>query len=210
MKRKHTAQSVAACRSLEEGAFFNPRTSIALFLCALAACSVLSATLLGSFSPQSSLKTSETTLSFAERVTYQRAIEEVYWRHRILPNERANPKPPLGAVMSRAQLENKVADYLRNSQALEDHWQRPITAEQLQGEMDRMAANTKQPEVLREVFEALGNDPFVIAECLARPTAAERLVARLHANEKLAPSQNNRGSLMRRRKPLTQPRRRAG
>jgi hypothetical protein len=30
--------------------------------------------------------------------------------------------------------------------------------------------------VLREIFEALGNDPFVIAECLARPVLAERLV----------------------------------
>ena len=78
--------------------------------------------------------------------------------------------------MSQAQLEKKVADYLRKSQALEDHWQRPITAEQLQAEMDRMAANTKQPEVLRELFEALGNDPFVIAECLARPIVAERLL----------------------------------
>ena len=40
--------------------------------------------------------------------------------------------------------------------------------------MDRMARDTKQPEVLRELFEALGNDPFVIAECLARPVLAER------------------------------------
>ena len=43
--------------------------------------------------------------------------------------------------------------------------------------MDRMAQNTRQPEVLRELFEALGNDPFVIAECLARPVLAERLLA---------------------------------
>ena len=43
--------------------------------------------------------------------------------------------------------------------------------------MDRMARHTKQPEVLREMFEALGNDPFVIAECLARPVLAERLIA---------------------------------
>ncbi len=77
--------------------------------------------------------------------------------------------------MSQTQLEKKVADYLRKSQALEDYWQRPITAEQLQAEMDRMAEHTKQPEVLRELFEALGNDPFVIAECLARPVLAERL-----------------------------------
>ena len=41
--------------------------------------------------------------------------------------------------------------------------------------MDRMAKRTKQPEVLGELFEALGNDPFVIAECLARPILADRL-----------------------------------
>ena len=79
-------------------------------------------------------------------------------------------------MISQAQLEKKVADYLRKSQALEDYWQRPITAEQLQGEMDRMARHTRQPKVLRELFEALGNDPFVIAECLARPLLADRLV----------------------------------
>ena len=41
-----------------------------------------------------------------------------------------------------------------------------------------MASHTKQPEVLRELFEALGNDPFVIAECLARPVLTERLMRR--------------------------------
>ena len=54
--------------------------------------------------------------------------------------------------MSQAQLEKKVADYLRKSQALQDYWQQPITSEQLQAEMDRMAQHTKQPEVLRELF----------------------------------------------------------
>jgi len=29
--------------------------------------------------------------------------------------------------------------------------------------MDRMAQHTRQPEILRELFGALGNDPFVIA-----------------------------------------------
>jgi hypothetical protein len=78
--------------------------------------------------------------------------------------------------MSQAQIENKVEDYLRKSQALEDYWQRSLTAEQLQAEMDRMAKHTKQPDVLHELFEALGNDPFVIAECLARPALADRLL----------------------------------
>src|SRR4249919_2792145 len=100
--------------------------------------------------------------SFAERVAYQRAIEDVYWRHRIWPKENPDPKPSLDAVMSQAQLENKVAGYLRDSLALEDYGQ-PITAEQLQAEINRMARDTRQPEVLRELFEALGNDPAVIA-----------------------------------------------
>ena len=83
--------------------------------------------------------------------------------------------------MSQAQLEKKVSDYLRKSQALEDYWQRPITADQLQAEMDRMAKHTRQPEVLGELFDALGNDPFVIAECLARPALAERLLKSWYA-----------------------------
>ena len=123
------------------------------------------------------------TLSFGDRVAYHRAIEEVYWRHRIWPKENSKPKPPLDAVMSRTEIEKKVEDYLRNSQALGDYWQRPITPDQLQAEIERMAQHTKKPEVLREVFAALGNDPFVIAECLARPALAERLVRNLYAHD---------------------------
>jgi len=122
-------------------------------------------------------------LTFANRVAYQRAIEEVYWRHRIWPAANAGPKPPLDKIMSQAQIEKKVEDYLRNSQALEDYWQRPITPDQLQAEMERIASHTKQPGVLRELFAALGNDSSVIAECLARPVLAERLLTELYAHD---------------------------
>src|SRR5436189_5313054 len=118
---------------------------------------LLAGTAMAFFGPEAPTKVLPRTLSFAERVSYQRAIEDVYWRHRIWPKENPNPKPSLDAVMSQAQLEDKVAGYLRDSLALEDHGQ-PITAEQLQAEMERMARDTKQPGVLRELFEALGND----------------------------------------------------
>jgi hypothetical protein len=176
VKRKRTGQSAPARRSLGEGGFFNPRASVAVLLRAAAVCSVLSATVPAFFSPEASSKVSHRTLSLSERVAYQRAIEEVYWRHRIWPKDCPDPKPSLDAVMSQAQLERKVEDYLRNSQALEDYWQRPITAEDLQAEMERIAQHTKQPEVLRELFDALGNDAFLIAECLARPVLSERLI----------------------------------
>jgi N-acetylneuraminic acid mutarotase len=163
-----------------KSAFFNPRVVIALVI-SIATCSIVTVPLLAFLRPQAPANASQRTLSFEERVSYQRAIEDVYWRHRIWPKERPDPKPSLDAAMSRAQLEKKVKDYLRNSQALEDYWQRPITAEQLQAEMDRMATHTKQPEVLQELFEALGNDPFVIAECLARPALANRLLTNWYA-----------------------------
>src|SRR5438874_5812059 len=156
--------------------FFRARLLLVVLVCGTAAVSILNGTLLAFFHADHA-NVFTRTLTFAERTAYQRAIEQVYWRHRIWPKERTDPKPLLDAVMSQAQLEKKVADYLRKSRALEDDWQRPITAEQLQAEMDRMAQHTKQPEVLRELFQALGDDPFVIAECLARPTLAERTLA---------------------------------
>jgi hypothetical protein len=78
---------------------------------------------------QSALRASKQakTLTFADRVAYQRRIQEVHWRHSIWPKERPDPKPPLDAVMSQAQIESQVRDYLRNSQELEDHWQTRIT-----------------------------------------------------------------------------------
>src|SRR5437667_10718802 len=163
--------------STAQGGFLNVRVLIAILVCAAAACSMVSGALLAFFRPEAPAKVFQRTLTFQERVAYQRAIEEVYWRHRIWPKERPDSKPSLDAVMSQTQLEQKVADYLRNSEALEDYWQRPITADQLQAEMDRMAKHTKKPEGLRELFEALDNDPLVIAECLARPVLAERTSA---------------------------------
>ena len=120
-------------------------------------------------------------LTFAERVAYQHAVEEIYWRHRTWPKENARPKPPLDTLISQTQLERKVAEYLRKSQFVADHRGRSISGSELQAEMGRIAQHTRRPEMLRELFEALGNDPFVIAECLARPILAERLVGSITA-----------------------------
>jgi len=149
-------------------------------------------TLLAFIRAEAPIKPSKRTLTFAERVAYQRAIEDVYWRHRTWPKENSKPKPSLDEVISAQRTEKKVENYLRDAQALEDYWQRPITADQLQTEMERMASHTKQPEVLRELFAALSSDPFVIAECLARPVLAKRLVTNLSAHDQRAQSELKR------------------
>src|SRR4029077_19876926 len=134
MKKKHTAQF---------GSF-----SLQLVLCSAAVCSLITGTLLAFFQPETPAKGSQRMLTFAERVAYQRAIEEVYWRHRIWPKENSKPKPSLDEVMSAQQIERKVEDYLRHAQALEDYWQRPITPDELQAEMERIASYAKQPAML--------------------------------------------------------------
>jgi hypothetical protein len=98
--------------------FSNPHVLIALLFCAVVACSILNVPLLGFSQPQAPSNVPDRTLTFAERVFYQRAIEEVYWRYRIWPEERPDAKPSLDAVMSQAQLENKVEEYVRKSRRL--------------------------------------------------------------------------------------------
>jgi len=157
--------------------FLSSHGVVGLLLCATCVCSLAGATQPASSRTEALQKILQRTLTFAERVSYQRAIEEVYWRYRIWPKDRSDPKPSLDAVMPQEQLEKKVAGYLRDSEVLQGSRHGPITAEQLQAELERMARHTKQPDVLRELFGAVGNDPFAAAECLARPVLAERLIA---------------------------------
>src|SRR4029453_9687911 len=69
-----------------------------LLLCS-ATCSIIAAICFALFRTPAVAQVSNRTLSFAERVAYQRAIEEVYWRHRVWPKERPDPKPSLDAVI---------------------------------------------------------------------------------------------------------------
>jgi hypothetical protein len=148
-----------------------------------------------SFDPEAINAVPQRMLTFADRVAYQRAVEEVYWQHRIWPKENPRPKPSLDEVMSQEQIQREVQEYLHNSQLLADQWQRPIMPEQLQAEINRMASHTRQPEVLRELFAALGNDPFIVAECLARPILSERLLSELHVASNAPPETESLGSL---------------
>src|SRR5436190_15549636 len=173
MKNKRTAQCANAIMKKQTTSNVKAHLVRGAFYLTL----LSTGTLLAFFRPETAAKSSQRTLTFKERVTYQRAIEEVYWRHRIWPKENSKSKPPLDVMISQAQLEEKVKDYLRKSELVTAQRGVPITAVELQAEIDRIANHSKQPDVLRELFEALGNDPLVIAECLGRPVLAERMLA---------------------------------
>src|SRR5262249_37663879 len=93
--------------------FLRPRASILALLCTTACFVVIPIKSgLPHPDPETPANSSLRTLTFEERVSYQRAIEEVYWRHRIWPKENTFPKPSLDGVMSQAQIEKKVTAYL--------------------------------------------------------------------------------------------------
>ncbi len=116
------------------------------------------------------------TISIKERVKLQRAIENVYWEHRIWPDKNSGAKPTLDQILPKSAIQEKVTDALQKSKALSMFWNREITPAQLQRELNRMAHDTKKAEVLHELWQALGNSPYSIAEMMARPILADRLI----------------------------------
>jgi N-acetylneuraminic acid mutarotase len=113
----------------------------------------------------------------------RKAIEEVYWSHRIWPSVNRASKPELSAVLVDSVLRERIADHLRKRAALEKYWSRRVTAPQVQAELDRMAAHTKAPKVLAEIFAALHNDPQRIAASLAEPALVDRLIRSWYAGD---------------------------
>ncbi len=135
-------------------------------------------------------------LSFDDRLFYQQKIERIYWQERIWRDKNTS-KPPFEELMPPEVIRTKVENYLRKANALDFYWHKPIQESQIQAEMDRMIRNTKNPKMLQRIFDALNNDPNLIAQCLAFPLLANRLIknryssdAVFHAYEKLKASQD--------------------
>ncbi len=114
-------------------------------------------------------KDSGKRLNLEQRVSCQMVIENIRWSHRIWPAENKSAKPALSAILSDTEIHSHVEDNLRMEIALQELYGISIDNPMLQAELDRMAAHTRAPKRLQELFAALGNDPVVLGECLARP-----------------------------------------
>lgn len=133
-------------------------------------------------------------LTFEERVRAQEAIERIYYSHQT------GATRPFEEAVPRTILEQKVRTYLKQSLALERFWKTPVTAAALQREMARIAANTRFPERLEEVYSALGRDSFVVLECLARPVLVDRLSRNFFAlDERIHDASRQKAEELRRR-----------
>jgi hypothetical protein len=81
-------------------------------------------------------------LTIDDRIEAQRAIEQVYWSHRLWPADNPGPKPSLSAVMPEEALRDKVERGMRAAALLDSYWGRPLRGEDLQAEIDRMVRDT--------------------------------------------------------------------
>ena len=122
-------------------------------------------------------------LTFEERVAAHRAIEEVFWKRRTWPVENNASKPSIDQVLPQETSRERVRDGLAKSAAIRQIWGWRVSASEVEGEVRRMAHRTRSPEVLRELFAALGNDPTRIGECLARPILEDRLLRSAYARD---------------------------
>ncbi len=116
-------------------------------------------------------------LSFEERVEAQRAIERVYYSHQIGATRSFEEAVP------EEVLERKVRTYLKQSAILDEVWKTPVTAEALWRELERIERGTQLPERLVEVYEALGDDAFLIQETFARASLVNRLARGFFAQD---------------------------
>src|SRR2546430_6088832 len=102
-----------------QSGFLDSRALIILLLCAVTS-SIVAGTLLGFFRPETQAGVLQRTLTFEERVAYQRAIEEVYWHHRLWPRNgggRPPPQPPPPAGGRQGQQGKKKGEYFRETPA---------------------------------------------------------------------------------------------
>jgi len=122
-------------------------------------------------------------LSLDDGIRCQQALERVRWSHRTADHFTEGAGPTFAEAVPEAILRRRAEDALLESAALRRFWSRTIGPEQLQAELDRMAAHSRAPGRLRELFAALGGDPTAAAECLARPVLADRLLRSYYASD---------------------------
>ncbi len=114
-----------------------------------------------------------TELSFDDRVDAEAKIV------RLQQAWRSDKDPADVEPVPREIIEQRVRTYLKQSVALKQYWNVNVDAPMLEEELHRIVSNTRDPERLALVFEALEHDPTRLQECLARPLIVKRRLQEL-------------------------------
>lgn len=120
------------------------------------------------------------SLTAADPIADRRAVEQVYYKHRL------GTKPPFDETMPTALLGQLVQKEAEKERVLKAVYAVEITDALVEAEVKRIEATSKAPEVLAEIQAALGKDRARFAATVARPIVVERILrARFENDEKL-------------------------
>lgn len=103
-------------------------------------------------------------------------LKELQWSYNVWPKENKTEKPSFKTVVNEDQIYNQVVTSLQKQTLLAKQFGIELNKEMLQGELDRMARDTKDPKRLKELYASLDNNPTSITECVARPNLVNRLL----------------------------------
>lgn len=120
--------------------------------------------------------TTEGNLGTENRIFYQTQIEHLYWKFRKAYYQKDRHFRNFEKDVPQKVIFRKVDDYLQKSLLLKRLWNKEITGVDLQNEINRITSGTKYPGRLQQLWSVCGNDPHIIAECVARPLLVDRLI----------------------------------
>ncbi len=118
---------------------------------------------------------------FGELYTCQLAIKELEWSYSLWPEQNKTPKPKFSEVIDTSLLKLKIRKILKQQALLKKEFGVEISNEMLQGDINRMAMNTKDSEKLKQLFKALDNNPQKIAHCISLPNLVTTKINNLYA-----------------------------
>jgi uncharacterized repeat protein (TIGR01451 family) len=122
-------------------------------------------------------------LTFEQRVACVEKVEDVYWSHRVWPEGNPGDRPLLNTIVSRQEIAAGVDRSLLLEATIQSQWGVTVGPVNIQAELDRIAAGTRDPDLLRAVFAALDHDPYLVGECFVRPRLVERTARTLFSND---------------------------
>jgi hypothetical protein len=123
------------------------------------------------------------SLSLDERVECQLQVERFYYQNGGYGGEPITDPLELERILPRDLFRERVIRDVRLANALGEIWSQPVSLEDLQAEMNRMARETLLSEGLKELFNVLDNDPFLISECYVRPLLAQSRIRQLFSSD---------------------------
>ena len=115
-------------------------------------------------------------------VSCKMAIKELQWSYNIWPKVNKTEKPSFTEVVNKNHIYRSVINNLKKQTVLANEFGIKLSKDMLQGEIDRMARDTKDPGRLQELYASLDNNPTSITECVARPNLVNRLLQDQYKN----------------------------